>query len=149
LSGLPGASFLGRDPLPTYHPHEAQEEAAHPRLSGTRSGRCYQVKGRAPLHADVTGSDNSGRTVFSTAFDGPGIGAPQFALSGVPAQSVELVPSVDSGFQYGDWHSFCKIKHVIASTLNYTAAAGLIPFSLFFKRRQESRPPGQKTRSEV
>jgi hypothetical protein len=41
------AGFLDRDPLPTYHPREAQEEEAHPRFSGTRSGCWYQVKASA------------------------------------------------------------------------------------------------------
>ena len=68
------ASFLDRDPLPTYHPQEGQEQEEHPRFSGTRSGRWYNVKGRAPLHADVNGSYTIGRKVFPTAFDGLGIG---------------------------------------------------------------------------
>jgi len=68
------ASFLDRDPLPTYNPHEGQEQEEKPRFSGTRSGRWYTVKGRAPLHADVNGSYNIGRKVVPTAFDSLGIG---------------------------------------------------------------------------
>jgi putative transposase len=68
------ASFLDRDPLPTYNPHEGQEQEERPRFSGTRSGRWYKVKGRAPLHADVNGSYNIGRKVFPTALDCLGIG---------------------------------------------------------------------------
>jgi len=68
------ASFLDRDPLPTSHPQEGQEQEEKPRFSGTRSGRWYTVKGRAPLHADVNGSYNIGRKVFPTAFDCLGIG---------------------------------------------------------------------------
>ncbi len=68
------ASFLDRDPLPIYNPQEGQEQEEKPRFSGTRSGRWYKVKGRAPLHADVNGSYNIGRKVFPTAFDCLGIG---------------------------------------------------------------------------
>lgn len=68
------ASFLDRDPLPIYKPQEGQEQEEKPRFSGTRSGRWYTVKGRAPLHADVNGSYNIGRKVFPTAFDCLGIG---------------------------------------------------------------------------
>src|ERR1051326_3136489 len=68
------ASFLDRDPLPTYHPHEGQDQEERPRFSGTRSGRWYIVKGHALLHADVNDSYNIGRKVFPTAFDGLGIG---------------------------------------------------------------------------
>ena len=67
------ASFLDRDPLPTYDPSQGQEQEDKPRFSGMRSGRWYRVKGRAPMHADVNGSYNIGRKVFPTAFGSLGI----------------------------------------------------------------------------
>ena len=67
------ASFLDRDPLPSYDPSQGAEQEERPRFSGTRAGRWYKVKGRAPIHADVNGSYNIGRKVVPTAFDGPGI----------------------------------------------------------------------------
>ena len=67
------ASFLDRDPLPTYDSTQRAAQEDKPRFSGTRSGRWYRVKGRAPIHADVNGSYNIGRKVFPTAFDGRGI----------------------------------------------------------------------------
>jgi transposase len=68
------ASFLDLDPLPTYDPTQGAEQEDKPHFSGSRSGRWYRVKGRAPMHADVNGSFNIGRKVFATAF-GPGIEA--------------------------------------------------------------------------
>ena len=70
------ASFLDRDPLPTYDPKLGAEQEHHPRFSGSRDKRWYRAKGRAPIHSDVNGSYNIGRKVFPTAFDGPGIEAP-------------------------------------------------------------------------
>jgi putative transposase len=67
------ASFLDRDPLPIYDSTQGAEQEDKPRFSGTRSGRWYCVKGRAPIHSDVNGSYNIGRKVFPRAFDGRGI----------------------------------------------------------------------------
>lgn len=67
------ASFLDRDPLPTYDSTQGAQQEDKPRFSGTRSGRWYRVKGRAPIHSDVNGSYNIGRKVFPRAFDGRGI----------------------------------------------------------------------------
>jgi putative transposase len=66
------ASFLDRDALPTYDPRRAKE----PRFSGKRDGRWYRASGKRLIHADVNGSYNIARKVFSTAFDGPEIEAP-------------------------------------------------------------------------
>jgi putative transposase len=68
------ASFLDLDPLPTYDPAQGAEQEEKPRFSGSREGRWYHVKGRAPVHSDVNGSYNIGRKVFPTAFS-PGIEA--------------------------------------------------------------------------
>src|SRR5260370_32082524 len=65
-------SFLDLDPLPTYDPTQGAEQEEKPHFSGSRDGRWYRVKGRAPMHSDVNGSFNIGRKVFPTAF-GPGI----------------------------------------------------------------------------
>ncbi len=65
------ASFLDRDPLPTYDPAREEE----PKFNGRRDGRWYYATGRRVIHADVNGSLNIGRKVFPTAFDGRGIGA--------------------------------------------------------------------------
>jgi putative transposase len=65
------ASFLDRDPLPTYDP--AREE--RPRFSGKRDGRWYRAGGHRLLHSDVNGAYNIARKVVPTAFDGLGIGA--------------------------------------------------------------------------
>jgi putative transposase len=69
------ASFLDRDPLPTYDPKLGVEQEDNPRFSGSRDKRWYRVKGRKPIHTDVNGSYNIGRKVFPTAFDGLGIEA--------------------------------------------------------------------------
>jgi putative transposase len=69
------ASFLDRDPLPSYDPGQGEEQEEKPRFSGRRDRRWYRVKGRAPVHSDVNGSYNIGRKVFPTAFDGLGIEA--------------------------------------------------------------------------
>jgi putative transposase len=69
------ASFLDRDPLPTYDPSQREEHENTPHFSGRRDGRWYRVKGRPPIHSDVNGSYNIGRKVFPTAFDGRGIAA--------------------------------------------------------------------------
>jgi len=69
------ASFLDRDPLPTYDPSQGEEQEDKPHFSGRRDKRWYKVKGCAPIHADVNGSYNIGRKVFPTAFDGRGIEA--------------------------------------------------------------------------
>ena len=66
------ASFLDLDVLPTCDPTGGAEQEEKPRFSGSRDGRWYRVKGRAPVHSDVNGSYNIGRKVFPTAF-GPGI----------------------------------------------------------------------------
>ena len=66
------ASFLDRDPLPIYDPKRMEE----PHFSGRRKGRWYFASGKRVIHSDVNGSYNIGRKVFSTAFDGPEIGAP-------------------------------------------------------------------------
>ena len=66
------ASFLDRDPLPTYDPERTEE----PRFSGRRKGRWYYASGKRVIHSDVNGSYNIGRKAFSTAFDGPEIEAP-------------------------------------------------------------------------
>ena len=68
------ASFLDLDPLPTYDPTQGADQEEKPHFSGSRDGRWYRVKGRAPMHSDVNGSFNIGRKVFPTAF-GPGIEA--------------------------------------------------------------------------
>ncbi|HKV01864.1 MAG TPA: transposase [Ktedonobacteraceae bacterium] len=68
------ASFLDLDPLPTYDPTQGADQEEKPQFSGSRDGRWYRVKGRAPIHSDVNGSFNIGRKVFPTAF-GPGIEA--------------------------------------------------------------------------
>lgn len=68
------ASFLDLDPLPTYDPTQCADQEEKPHFSGSRDGRWYRVKGRAPIHSDVNGSFNIGRKVFPTAF-GPGIEA--------------------------------------------------------------------------
>jgi hypothetical protein len=47
-----------------------------PRFSGRREGRWYWASGKRLIHADVNGSYNIARKVFSTAFDGPEIEAP-------------------------------------------------------------------------
>ncbi len=64
------ASFLDRDPLPSYDPKREEE----PRFSGRRDGRWYYASGKRVIHSDVNGSYNIGRKVFPTAFDGLGIG---------------------------------------------------------------------------
>jgi putative transposase len=66
------ASFLDRDPLPTYDPKRTEE----PQFSGRRKGRWYHASGKRVIHSDVNGSYNIGRKVFSTAFDGREIEAP-------------------------------------------------------------------------
>ena len=66
------ASFLDRDPLPTYDPERTEE----PRFSGRRKGRWYYASGKRVIHFDVNGSYNIGRKAFSTAFDGREIEAP-------------------------------------------------------------------------
>ncbi len=66
------ASFLDRDPLPTYDPKRTEE----PRFSGRRKGRWYYASGKRVIHSDVNGSYNIGRKAFSTAFDGLEIEAP-------------------------------------------------------------------------
>jgi putative transposase len=66
------ASFLDRDPLPTYDP----ERTEGPRFSGRRKGRWYYASGKRAIHSDVNGSYNIGRKAFSTAFDGREIEAP-------------------------------------------------------------------------
>jgi putative transposase len=68
------ASFLDLDLLPTYDPTQGADQEEKPHFSGSRDGRWYRVKGRAPIHSDVNGSFNIGRKVFPTAF-GPGIEA--------------------------------------------------------------------------
>jgi len=68
------ASFLDLDPLPTYDPTQGADQEDKPHFSGSRDGRWYRVKERAPIHSDVNGSFNIGRKVFPTAF-GPGIAA--------------------------------------------------------------------------
>ena len=68
------ASFLDLDVLPCYNPTQGADQEDKPRFTGRRDGRWYRVKGRAPIHADVNGSYNIGRKVFTTAF-GPGIAA--------------------------------------------------------------------------
>lgn len=62
------ASFLDLDVLPTFDPIQGAEQEEKPRFSGSRDGRWYRVRGRAPMHADVNGSFNIGRKVFPTAF---------------------------------------------------------------------------------
>ena len=74
------ASFLDRDPLPTYDPERTEE----PGFSGRRKGRWYYASGKRVIHSDVNGSYNIGRKAFSTAFDGREIEALQFGLSGLP-----------------------------------------------------------------
>src|SRR6266851_6431110 len=66
------ASFLDRDALPTYDPKRTEK----PRFSGRRDGRWYWASGKRLIHADVNGSYNIARKVFSTAFDGREIEAP-------------------------------------------------------------------------
>ena len=68
------ASFLDLDILLSYHPTQGADQEDKPRFTGRRDGRWYRVKGRAPIHADVNGSYNIGRKVFTAAF-GPGIAA--------------------------------------------------------------------------
>jgi len=68
------ASFLDLDILLSYHPTQGADQEDKPRFTGRRDGRWYRVKGRAPIHADVNGSYNTGRKVFPTAF-GLGIAA--------------------------------------------------------------------------
>ena len=65
------ASFLDRDAMPVYDPHDQVEHM----FSGRRDGRWCRLKGRCPIHSDVNGSYNIGRKVFPTAFDGRGIEA--------------------------------------------------------------------------
>ncbi len=66
------ASFLDRDALPTYDPKRTEK----PHFSGRRDGRWYWASGKRLIHADVNGSYNIARKVFSTAFDGREIEAP-------------------------------------------------------------------------
>ena len=58
------ASFLDRDPLPSYDP--AREE--HPHFSGKWGGRWYRASGNRLIHSDVNGAYNIGRKVVPTAF---------------------------------------------------------------------------------
>src|SRR5215831_15368281 len=46
------ASFLDRDPLPTYDPH--RQEA--PRFSGKRQGRWYRAREDRLIHSDINGA---------------------------------------------------------------------------------------------
>jgi putative transposase len=64
------ASFLDRDPLPTYDPVRQE----HPRFSGKRDGRWYRASENRLLPSCVNGAYNIGRKVVPTAF-GVGIGA--------------------------------------------------------------------------